>query len=307
MNGIIKSRKTSHFAQIENQVLQSQLADIRSIGLLAHLMSLPPNWKIQKTHLYRNFGRGPITNAIAELEEKKYWVHLIYRDKSKTVHAYHVSDVAFTDEEVRTRITEITDAGFPIRKISSPFQHLLTEAEIIVPVSNVDFVQSNMDSRKPTAENEQLLNKQREIKKEQIHKRKTNIVNLQDPVNHLLEADVFTQALTSACHEFYPLFAPGRWSKQAWNTMIAAFVEETVSTKRWRNIPSDHLSSYARAAILNMVHACDCKNGKKTIHMMIPKRPVPFYDWVSEKQTKTKRLEPSNCGRVRFNIGYSTR
>jgi hypothetical protein len=40
MNAIIKRRKTTDYAQIHNNALQ-QLEDIRSIGLIAHLMSLP--------------------------------------------------------------------------------------------------------------------------------------------------------------------------------------------------------------------------------------------------------------------------
>ncbi|MCM3586993.1 hypothetical protein M3182_14740 [Mesobacillus maritimus] len=281
MNGIIKRQKTSQFAQIENHVLQNSLSDIRSIGLIAHLMSMPANWQIQKTHLYRKFGRGPITNAIAELEEKKYWVHITYRDGSKTIHSYHVSDVPFMDEEVSARITEITDNGLCIRDISAPFQHLLPETNFVVSIPNVDFGHSKTDSQTPTVQNQQLLNKEKEIKRQQIQKSKRNIVNLQEPNNPFLEEENFKQALTLASHEFYPLYAPERWSKQAWETLIATFVEETVKTGRNRDIPSEQISPYARAAILNMVHAFDRKNRRKTIHMMIPERPVPFYDWVS--------------------------
>lgn len=62
MNGIIKRRKTTDYAQIHNGALQS-LEDVRSIGLIAHLMSLPDTWIISKMQLYSKFGRGPITNA----------------------------------------------------------------------------------------------------------------------------------------------------------------------------------------------------------------------------------------------------
>jgi len=33
--------------------------------------------------LYKKFGRGPITNAIVELEDKKYWVIIQYREGKK--------------------------------------------------------------------------------------------------------------------------------------------------------------------------------------------------------------------------------
>ena len=96
MNGIIKRRKTSDYAQIHNEALQ-QLVDIRSIGLISHLMSLPKSWIISKMQLYSKFGRGPITNAIKELESKKYWVTIQYRDGKKTLYYYNVSDVAFDE------------------------------------------------------------------------------------------------------------------------------------------------------------------------------------------------------------------
>ncbi|MDQ0254600.1 hypothetical protein J2S74_001979 [Evansella vedderi] len=71
MNGIIKRRKTTDYAQIHNGALQ-KLEDIRTIGLISHLISLPDTWVIRKMNLYDKFGRGPVTAAIAELEAKKY-------------------------------------------------------------------------------------------------------------------------------------------------------------------------------------------------------------------------------------------
>ena len=56
MSGIIKRRKTSDYAQIHNGALQN-LEDIRSIGLISHLMSLPESWTISKMQLYKKFGQ----------------------------------------------------------------------------------------------------------------------------------------------------------------------------------------------------------------------------------------------------------
>ncbi|SEN89092.1 hypothetical protein SAMN05192533_12526 [Mesobacillus persicus] len=295
-NGIIKRRKTSEFAQIQNQVLQD-LTDIRSIGLIAHLMSMPANWEIRKTHLYSKFGRGPISSGITELEEKKYWVEIVYRVGSQFVHDYHLSDVAFTDEEVSDMVNIIREANFPIRSISAPFIHLVPSTtaskkeESETQASTVDFQQSNSYSTNSTVENQQLLNKERQRKRKQINKDKRNIVNLQQEPP-FLEDEVFRQALTSTCQDYYPQYAPGRWSKQAWQTLIETFVEETLNDGKYRSVPSDKIPSYARAAILNMVHAFDRKSGRKSIHMIIPERPVPFYDWVSEG-VNGKRLEIS--------------
>lgn len=132
MNGIIKRRKTSDYAQIHNGVLQD-LEDIRSIGLISHLMSLPESWVISKMQLYSKFGRGPITNAIKnaikELEAKKYWVTIQYRDGKKTLYYYNVSDVAFDESHVLTMIDEVKQGGFKIIAITDSFTHLLSIVE----------------------------------------------------------------------------------------------------------------------------------------------------------------------------------
>jgi hypothetical protein len=281
MNGIIKRRKTSNFAQIQNHPLQT-LADIRATGVLAHLMSMPDNWVIRKTHLYSKYGRGPISSGIALLEKLGYWVHLSYRDGRENIHLYHLSDVAFTESEVEKMIFEVEKTGFKVKHISEPFHHLLlTQNEGQVdPFSTVDFQQLNFNSPFSTVENRQLLNKDRQKNKEQINRNQRNIVNLQQ-ASPFLEGEDFKQALATACHEHYPQFAPGRWSKQAWQTLIESFVEETYETGRFKNISGDNIHSYAHASILNMVHSFDCKTGRKTIRKIIPNRPVPFYDWVS--------------------------
>ncbi|MEH7012246.1 hypothetical protein V7087_15770 [Neobacillus niacini] len=125
MNGIIKRRKTSDYAQIHNEVLQ-ELEDIRSIGLISHLMSLPESWVISKMQFYSKFGRGPITNAIKELEAKKYWVTIQYREGKKKLYYYQVSDVAFDDSDVLTMIAEVNSWKVRITTISESFTHLLS-------------------------------------------------------------------------------------------------------------------------------------------------------------------------------------
>ncbi|MEL4010469.1 hypothetical protein [Bacillus velezensis] len=156
MSGIIKRRKTSDYAQIHNGALQ-QLEDIRSIGLISHLMSLPETWEIKKMQLYKKFGRDPITNAIAELEAKKYWVTIQYRDGKKTLYYYNVSDVAFTDSEVLNMIQEVNQGGFKITDISESFAHLLSIGE-----NQQLKTDDNLSVDSSIVENRQLLNKYKE-------------------------------------------------------------------------------------------------------------------------------------------------
>ena len=124
MNGIFKRRKTGNFAQIENEGLQT-LTDIRSIGVLSHLMSFPENWVVQKMQLYKKFGKGHMEKAIAELEKRKYWVSIKYRSGSLNYYNYTISDFPFADHEVIELIERVREAKFEIKEISEAFRHLL--------------------------------------------------------------------------------------------------------------------------------------------------------------------------------------
>lgn len=165
MSNIIKRRKTVKYAQIHNNPLQN-LEDIRSIGLIAHLMSLPETWEIRKMQLYSKFGRAAISHAIKELEEKKFWIDIKYRNGKKNEHIYHISDVPFSDEEVVELIEEV-QVDFKIMEISSTFGHLLSidenqqlkESRQIKVSSSAENQQLNINSSFSTVENEHLLNK----------------------------------------------------------------------------------------------------------------------------------------------------
>lgn len=73
MNNVIKRRHTIQYAQIHNNPLQNDLVDLRAIGLLSHLMSLPSDWIIYKTQLYKKFSRKNIDAAWKELANKKLY------------------------------------------------------------------------------------------------------------------------------------------------------------------------------------------------------------------------------------------
>ena len=124
MNGIYKRKKTANFAQIENEGLQT-LEDIRAIGVIGFLMSHPENWVVQKMHLYKKFGKGHMEKAISELEQKKYWVSIKYRNGSRNHFNYTISDHPFTDQEVLELIQNVMDAKLIVMEISEGFKHLL--------------------------------------------------------------------------------------------------------------------------------------------------------------------------------------
>lgn len=284
MSGIIKRQQAANFAQIPNHVLQS-LSDLRAIGLIAHLLSMPSDWAIRKTHLYSKFGRAAVTNGIAVLEEHKLWVHFEFRDGSRNIHSYCLSGLAFTDAEVSRMIHEIHADGFQVKKISEPFEHLLTDKKEANVCGNsiADSQQLNLNSTKSTVENEQLSNKQNQRKRKQIHTNQRTIVNSQGHPPTVLHAEEFRKAATTACNEYYPLHAPGRWSKQAWQTLTETFIKETIDSRRYQQIPPPAIPTYVQASILKMVRAHDQKTNQKPMKpKIIHTRPVPFYDWVTE-------------------------
>ncbi len=276
MNGIIKRRKTSDYAQIHNGALQN-LEDIRSIGLISHLMSLPEGWEIKKMQLYKKFGRGPITNAIAELEAKKYWVTVQYRDGKKTLYYYQVSDVTFTDSEVLNMIQEVNEGGFKITSVSESFAHLIsigenqqlkTEDPFSDDSSIVGNEQLMVNNSPSTVENRQLLNKELETNSNKKNKDKQTLL-----INKELTPAKFKISLISACNDFYTEFAPTRWSKQAWITLIETFVNETISEGRYINVPADKIQGYAYQSLKNIAYKFDLKNGRI-------ERKFPLYNWL---------------------------
>lgn len=287
MNGIIKRRKTSDYAQIHNGALQ-QLKDVRSIGLIAHLMSLPESWVISKMQLYNKFGRGPITNGIAELEQKKYWVDIQYRDGKKNLHYYNVSDVPFDEADVLNMIAEVNQGGFKIIAISESFTHLISIGENqqlktanspeIVDSSIVDFEQLKMKCSNSIVENRHLLNKEVKTNKEKQNKDKHTFVNLQ-MIDNFLNPIQFKISLIDACNSYYTEFAPSRWSKQQWITLIETFVNEKIEDSTYNRVPADKVKSYAYASIKNMVHKVDMKNGKIEISST---GEIPYYDWLNQ-------------------------
>ncbi|MCM3588838.1 hypothetical protein M3182_24755 [Mesobacillus maritimus] len=223
MIGIIKRPKTKGFAQIDNKTYQEDLKDIRAMGLLSYLMTLPTNWQISKTHLYAELGKGLVAAGIRVLEQKGYWVQITYRSGSKNLHSYSVSDLPFSDLEINEMIWELADEGFKIKSISEPFSHLLAEVEDVFDCKNEEALQGNRscsssviekqqletststliaeiqhlktNTSSLTVEKEHLLNKQEKINKKEINNIKINKNKTRVENHHQInkESDEFTE------------------------------------------------------------------------------------------------------------------
>ena len=97
-------------------------------------------------------------------------------------------------------------------------------------------------------------------------------------INKELTPIEFKIALLDACNSYYSEFSPNRWSKQAWITLIETFVNETISTERYINVPADKIQGYAYASLKNMAYKFDLKNGRIEYSSG---DEIPFYDWLN--------------------------
>ncbi|MDO6662263.1 hypothetical protein Q4571_16875 [Bacillus thuringiensis] len=123
MGNIIKRRHTVQYAQIHNNPLQNDLEDLRAIGLLSHLMSLPSDWVIYKTQLYKKFSRKNIDASWRELADKNYIIGFNCYINGKRKSFYNVSDVPFDYSEyfqfVLDTVIEQINSGTVVKSLSS--------------------------------------------------------------------------------------------------------------------------------------------------------------------------------------------
>ncbi|MDO6632223.1 hypothetical protein [Bacillus thuringiensis] len=122
MSNIIKRRHTVQYAQIHNNLLQHDLEDLRAIGLLSHLMSLPDDWVIYKTQLYKKYSRKNIDAAWNELAKKNYIIGFNCYVNGKRQSFYNVSDIPFVADEylnfINETIVEFNNLGAVIKSFS---------------------------------------------------------------------------------------------------------------------------------------------------------------------------------------------
>ncbi|PFZ08372.1 hypothetical protein COL60_16720 [Bacillus pseudomycoides] len=122
MSTIIKRRHTNKYAQIHNNPLQNDLVDLRTIGLLSHLMSLPNDWIIYKTQLYKKFSRKNVEAAWKELAYKNYIIGFNCYINGKKQSFYNVSDIPFVTEElyefVHGTVSELINSGSSVKSLS---------------------------------------------------------------------------------------------------------------------------------------------------------------------------------------------
>lgn len=151
MSNIIKRRHTSQYTQIHNGALQTELDDLRAIGLLSHIMSLPAEWVIRKTQLQSKFGRRPVDSAWKVLVEKGYIIGFVgYIGKLKS-YFYLVSDIPFSEEDYVEFVKETIEETKETITSIKPIPDCIFSTEHFVQYTNNSTNRANI--------NKELINK----------------------------------------------------------------------------------------------------------------------------------------------------
>jgi hypothetical protein len=243
---IIKRRKTSNYAQIHNNPLQGDLKDLRSVGLLSHIMSLPEDWTLYKTQLQSFYTRKNVDAGWKELAEKKYAIGFsCYKDGKKN-YFYNVSDVPFNQDEfeefVIDQIKGLQEQGFVIKSLDTMIHSNLVITEkitVVLSVQQSDFTKVPIVQYSENCTESTYTNKQ---DNKEINTNKNNYnCNFKKP----LSSDKFRELLTNESNKFYTKFSLGRYSKKQWNTLIEKFVNDTIESERYINVPEDKIKGFA--------------------------------------------------------------
>lgn len=264
---IIKRKKRDQFFIMSNHAAQQELTSLNAIGLLAYIKSLPEDWILHKTFLYKKFTRRTVESAWAELVEKKYIAGFsCYVDRKKRYY-YLVNDEPLTqsdfDELIEDTLEEVSSEGFTAKNLQpindcafsvvQNVHHAPTPAVSCV-VQNVQHLECSTTSTVPDVQIQRINNKeieQRNNNKEIIN----NIVN-NDNYNNLIK-------------ESFLKNGKGLFSVEEIDFLTDHIISELEVDPKF---PEPYFDSIIKTIVF--------KRGKKL--GIVPPAKVPFYNWLEE-------------------------
>lgn len=113
--------------------------------------------------------------------------------------------------------------------------------------------------------------------------------------DHYVTEDEFRNLLTDECNNFYAQFAIGRWNKKQWNTLIGKFVNDTLISGRYKNVPRHKINGFAFKCLERIVDNSEYKHSDQfteyqevmkeiTVERSTPSNlPPGFYNWLEDK------------------------
>lgn len=182
---------------MSNHATQEDLASLSSIGLLAYITSLPPDFKLYKTFLQKKFTRRTVDKAWIELVEKKYIAGVSMYVNRKKQYFYIASDEKLSqsefDEFVEDTFFEVNvESGF-IPKNLQLIDHcqfamnfdFTTEIEKLSDARLVQHKEYSTKSAVPDVQIQRNTNK--EISKRNTNKEISKDVNKAIPFSTIVE------------------------------------------------------------------------------------------------------------------------
>lgn len=106
---IIKKEHKHNYTCVSNEILQRNDLSMQAKGLLVYLLSLPEDWEVHKSEIWKHFrnGRDAVYRAFEELERKGYITGKKYRDKKGRFRVeytvYEEPNITETEPDLRNR------------------------------------------------------------------------------------------------------------------------------------------------------------------------------------------------------------
>ena len=118
MSQIKREKRTRPFTIIDNEFLQNGTLTPASMGVFAHIMSLPDDWNITVEYLenfFKSVGRDYIKTALKGLENAGYLERVKYRESGRFMVDYILHETPHRNGKSAT-VKESTVTGLPQRK-----------------------------------------------------------------------------------------------------------------------------------------------------------------------------------------------
>ena len=89
-----KAEHKSEYTCISNEILQRKDLSLQAKGLLVYLLSLPSDWEVHKTEIWKHFknGRDSVFRAWKELQQLGYITEKKYREKGRFQTQYTIHE-----------------------------------------------------------------------------------------------------------------------------------------------------------------------------------------------------------------------
>lgn len=294
MSVVKRRRKEDPYARIFNQPLQpnfygeeNSLTDLRALGLLSHIMSLPEDWAIYKTQLQKTFSRKNVDAAWKELAQKRFALELILYVDRKKKHFYQVADFQFTQEDYEEfAIEEIERLQKDGSVVQSPKTPDNSPFEITDKITNVLSVHKVKNEKKfdgitnvPLVQYTEYSTKDTPINKKETNEKHTNkilnnIVNKENLVNNETNDSINTSE-QETIHKLTNEYRAKGLTKE----VCLRVLEHVIDNKD--NV--ENFGAYLRVCLERTLYNHNVKHGlieqAPTLKERLKNTSIPYYDF----------------------------